>query len=167
MKKEYNIALLPADGIGPEVIDAGWQVLKAAADAFGFGLRYELFDWSCDYYLTHGRMMPADGIDKLRGFDAIYLGAVGWPSKVPDSVSLHGYVAYRDMQNPYVNLRLDARTFHALDKRSLARLDVSTERGGATLIGPLKAPTLSGGLILDRATIYRALGLGAAMRPAA
>ena len=71
-----------------------------------------------------------------------------------DSVSLHGYVAYRDMRNPYVNLRLDARTFHALDKRSLARLDVSTERGGATLIGPLKAPTLSGGLILDRATIY-------------
>ena len=87
--KTYNIALLPADGIGPEVIDAGWDVLKAAASRFGFGLKSERFDWSCDYYMKHKRMMPADGIDQLRGFDSIYLGAVGWPAKVPDSVSLH------------------------------------------------------------------------------
>jgi tartrate dehydrogenase/decarboxylase/D-malate dehydrogenase len=87
--KTYNIALLPADGIGPEVIEAGWNVLKAAGSKFGFGLKSELFDWSCDYYLKHKRMMPADGIDQLRAFDSIYLGAVGWPAKVPDSVSLH------------------------------------------------------------------------------
>jgi len=71
-----------------------------------------------------------------------------------DSMSLRGYIAYRDLQNPYVYLQLDARTFHALDKRTLAKLDVSTERSGATLIGPRKAPRLSGGLIVDRATIY-------------
>ena len=87
--KSYNIALLPADGIGPEVIDAGWAVLNAAASKFGFDLKSERFDWSCDYYLKHGRMMPADGIDTLRAFDSIYLGAVGWPAKVPDAVSLH------------------------------------------------------------------------------
>jgi tartrate dehydrogenase/decarboxylase/D-malate dehydrogenase len=87
--KTYNVALLPADGIGPEVISAGWDVMKAAASKFGFELKSETFDWSCDYYLKHKRMMPADGIDQLRAFDAVYLGAVGWPAKVPDSVSLH------------------------------------------------------------------------------
>ena len=85
----YRIALIPADGIGPEVIDAGWHVLQAAARKHGFALQGETFPWSCAYYLETGRMMPADGIDTLRQFDAIYLGAVGWPAKVPDSVSLH------------------------------------------------------------------------------
>ncbi|HEU0201902.1 MAG TPA: tartrate dehydrogenase [Burkholderiaceae bacterium] len=87
--KSYNIASIPADGIGPEVIDAAWKVLRAAAAKFGFRLRNETFPWSCDFYLKTGRMMPADGIDTLRKFDAILLGAVGWPAKVPDSVSLH------------------------------------------------------------------------------
>jgi tartrate dehydrogenase/decarboxylase/D-malate dehydrogenase len=85
----YRIALIPADGIGPEVIDAGWLVLQAAAQRHGFALQGESFPWSCEYYLRTGRMMPADGIDTLRRFDAIYLGAVGWPARVPDSVSLH------------------------------------------------------------------------------
>ena len=85
--KEYNIALIPGDGIGGDVIDEGMRVVCAAADAFGFGVRSESFPWSCAYYQEHGRMMPADGLDTLRGFDAIYLGAVGWPT-VPDHISL-------------------------------------------------------------------------------
>lgn len=83
----YNIALIPGDGIGADVIDEGMRVVRAAADAFGFGVQAESFPWGCAYYLEHGRMMPADGLDTLRDFDAIYLGAVGWPT-VPDHISL-------------------------------------------------------------------------------
>jgi tartrate dehydrogenase/decarboxylase/D-malate dehydrogenase len=104
--KTYDIALIPADGIGPEVIDASYPVLQRAASRFGFGLRAEAFPWSCDYYLKHGRMMPADGLQSLRGFDAIYLGAVGWPAKVPDNVSLHELLLpIRKEFDQYVNLR--------------------------------------------------------------
>jgi tartrate dehydrogenase/decarboxylase / D-malate dehydrogenase len=86
----YKIALLPGDGIGPDVTNAAWVVLEKAADIGGFSLAATSYPWSCDYYLQHGTMMPADGIDTLKSFDAILLGAVGWPAKVPDSVSLHG-----------------------------------------------------------------------------
>ena len=85
--KKYNIALIPGDGIGGDVIDEGMRVVNAAANVFGFGVRSESFPWSCAYYQEHGQMMPSDGLDTLRGFDAIYLGAVGWPT-VPDHISL-------------------------------------------------------------------------------
>ncbi|MDQ2695017.1 MAG: tartrate dehydrogenase [Pseudomonadota bacterium] len=104
--KTYRIALIPGDGIGGEVIDAGWRVLQAAAGRHGFGLESESFPWSCDYCLQTGRMMPADGLDTLRRFDAVYLGAVGWPEKVPDSVSLHGLLLpIRKGFDLYVNAR--------------------------------------------------------------
>jgi translocation and assembly module TamB len=80
---------------------------------------------------------------------------VGWSGTSPtDSVSLKGYVAYREIDNPYVDLTLQARTFHALDKRSLARLDISTERDGLRLRGQLRGATLRGGIVVDRGTIY-------------
>ncbi|MGH9354758.1 MAG: tartrate dehydrogenase [Terriglobia bacterium] len=85
--KTYRIALLPGDGIGKEVVPAAVRVLEAAAS--GFSLSFQSFDWSCDYYHRTGRMMPADGIDQIRPFDAVLLGAVGHPS-VPDHVSLRG-----------------------------------------------------------------------------
>ena len=88
--KSYQVALIPGDGIGVDVTDAAWQVLEHSAAKFDFSLSGECFPWSCEYYLEHGEMMPKDGIDKLRQFDAVLLGAVGWPEKVPDSVSLHG-----------------------------------------------------------------------------
>jgi tartrate dehydrogenase/decarboxylase / D-malate dehydrogenase len=83
----YNVALIPGDGIGADVIDEGMRVVRAAAAVFGFTIAAESFPWSCAYYLEHGQMMPAGGLDTLRDFDAIYLGAVGWPT-VPDHISL-------------------------------------------------------------------------------
>src|SRR5258706_1520509 len=88
--KTYNIAAIPGDGIGTEVIAAGIQVLESLAKCDGgFALRFEHFDWGSDYYLKHGAMMPADGLDRLKPFDAIYFGAVG-SKEVPDHISLWG-----------------------------------------------------------------------------
>lgn len=103
---EYRLALIPGDGIGTEVTDAAMRVTSAAAARFGFGLSSETFPWSCDHYRTTGEMMPGDGIEILRGFDAILLGAVGWPASVPDSVSLHGLLLpIRKAFNQYANIR--------------------------------------------------------------
>jgi tartrate dehydrogenase/decarboxylase / D-malate dehydrogenase len=88
--REFSIAAIPADGIGPEVISAGTQVLAALAQRVGdVAFHVETFDWGSDYYKRHGTMMPADGLDRLRRFDAIYFGAVGAPD-VPDHVTLWG-----------------------------------------------------------------------------
>lgn len=89
--KEYKIAVIPGDGIGQEVTPEGVRVLEAVSEVTGdFKLKYEYFPWGCDYYLKNGSMMPSNGIDILRSFDAIYFGAVGLPAQVPDHVSLHG-----------------------------------------------------------------------------
>ncbi|MEO2038439.1 MAG: isocitrate/isopropylmalate family dehydrogenase, partial [Martelella sp.] len=104
--KHYRLALIPGDGIGVDVTAAAMTVLHAAADKSGFTLETESFPWSCEYYLETGRMMPEDGIETLRGFDAIYLGAVGWPDTVPDSVSLHGLLLpIRKAFRQYANIR--------------------------------------------------------------
>ncbi|MVA12315.1 tartrate dehydrogenase [Agrobacterium vitis] len=88
--REYKIAAIPADGIGPEVIAAGLQVLEALEQRSGdFKIHTETFDWGSDYYKKHGVMMPADGLDKLKKFDAIFFGAVGAPD-VPDHITLWG-----------------------------------------------------------------------------
>jgi len=86
----YKVAVIPGDGIGVDVIKAAWQVLEQSAKVHQFTLEGEWFPWSCNYYLEHGEMMPKDGIATLRQFNAILLGAVGWPQRVPDNVSLHG-----------------------------------------------------------------------------
>ncbi|MEI4472843.1 tartrate dehydrogenase [Frigidibacter sp. MR17.24] len=102
----HRIALIPGDGIGVDVTAATMQVLAAAAARFGFALATETFPWSCQTYLDTGAMMPADGIARLRGFDAIYLGAVGWPETVPDAVSLHGLLLpLRKAFDQYANIR--------------------------------------------------------------
>jgi tartrate dehydrogenase/decarboxylase/D-malate dehydrogenase len=84
----YRIALLPGDGIGTEVLESAWPVLQALAKQYDFTLEGAWLPWSCEYYRTHGRMMPADGVEQLKAFDAIYLGAVGLPKQVPDHISL-------------------------------------------------------------------------------
>ncbi|HGH5396235.1 TPA: tartrate dehydrogenase [Raoultella planticola] len=88
--KNYAIAAIPADGIGPEVISAGVEVLHAVAKRQGdiqFSVR--TFEWGSDYYKAHGVMMPEDGLQQLKPFDAIYFGAVGAPD-VPDHITLWG-----------------------------------------------------------------------------
>jgi tartrate dehydrogenase/decarboxylase / D-malate dehydrogenase len=102
----YHIAVIPGDGVGKEVMPEGLKALDAAAHVTGaFQLTYEHFPWGCDYYLTHGRMMPADGLLTLRGFDAIYFGAVGWPT-VPDPISLRGLrLAICQSFEQYANIR--------------------------------------------------------------
>ncbi|WP_029030181.1 tartrate dehydrogenase [Salinarimonas rosea] len=88
--RRYRIAAIPADGIGPEVIAAGLEVLEALETrGLGFSLDVTHFDWGSDYYRANGRMMPEDGPERLKGFDAIYFGAVGAPD-VPDHVTLWG-----------------------------------------------------------------------------
>jgi len=104
--KTYRVALIPGDGIGKEVIPAGVKVLEAAAARAGsFTLSFEPFDWGCEYYLRAGRMMPEDGLEQLRPFDAIYLGAIGYPT-VPDHISLRELLLrIRFGFDLYVNLR--------------------------------------------------------------
>ncbi|MEP7456351.1 tartrate dehydrogenase [Phyllobacterium sp. SB3] len=104
--KTYDIAMIGGDGIGPEVIESSWPIFQTAAKNHGVALKSQSFEWSCDYYIKTGRMMPEDGIEILRPFDAILLGAVGWPAKVPDSVSLHGLLLpIRKAFDLYVNAR--------------------------------------------------------------
>ncbi|ASP54535.1 tartrate dehydrogenase [Sinorhizobium meliloti] len=104
--KSYSIALIPGDGIGQEVTDAAWQVLSTVARHSGFTLTGTSFPWSCAFYKETGAMMPADGIEALRPFDAILLGSVGWPAEVPDSISLHGLLLpIRKAFVQYANIR--------------------------------------------------------------
>ena len=104
--KSYSIALIPGDGIGRDVTAAAWAVLETAARNFGFALAGTEFPWSCRFFKETGRMLPEDGIETLRGFDAILLGAVGWPAEVPDSVSLHGLLLpIRKAFVQYANIR--------------------------------------------------------------
>ena len=87
--RRHRIAAIPADGIGPEVIDAGLEVLEALAGRAGFALDVDRYDWGSDRYRRTGAMMPADGLAHLRQADAIYFGAVGAPD-IPDHVTLWG-----------------------------------------------------------------------------
>src|SRR5271155_5769060 len=103
--KTFNIAVIPGDGIGKEVVPEGLRVLEAAGKRFGFQFAWHPFDWSCETYVATGRMMPEDGIEQLRPFDAIFLGAVGHPN-VPDHVSLWGLlIPIRRSFRQYVNVR--------------------------------------------------------------
>lgn len=105
MTRHHRIAVIPGDGIGNEVVPAGQEVLEAAARKHGFSLDWQHFDWSCERYARTGSMMPEDGLDLLRAFDAIFLGAVGYPG-VPDHVSLWGLLLpIRRGFQQYVNLR--------------------------------------------------------------
>jgi tartrate dehydrogenase/decarboxylase/D-malate dehydrogenase len=100
-----NIALIPGDGIGREVVPEGVRVLEALAARYGFEIKFDAFPYGCQYYLKHGVMMPVDGLKRLSGFDAILLGAVGAPG-VADHVSLWGLlIPIRREFQQYVNLR--------------------------------------------------------------
>jgi tartrate dehydrogenase/decarboxylase/D-malate dehydrogenase len=104
-KRKYRIALIPGDGIGHEVVPAAAAVLEKVGGRFGFDFHWAEFDWSCERYTKHGQMMPDDGVDQLRDFDAIFLGAVGYPG-VADHISLWGLlVPIRRAFDQYANVR--------------------------------------------------------------
>jgi tartrate dehydrogenase/decarboxylase / D-malate dehydrogenase len=102
-----RIAVIPGDGIGKEVMPEGIRVMEAAATKFGIDLQFDHFDFaSWDYFEKHGKMMPDNWKDQIGGYDAIYFGAVGWPEKIPDHVSLWGsLILFRREFDQYINLR--------------------------------------------------------------
>jgi tartrate dehydrogenase/decarboxylase/D-malate dehydrogenase len=105
MANKYRVAVIAGDGIGREVVPEGIIAMEAAARRYGFALEWREFDWSCETYAKTGRMMPEDGLDQLRSFDAVFLGAVGYPG-VPDHVSLWGLlIPLRRNFQQYINLR--------------------------------------------------------------
>ena len=106
-KKRYRLAVIPGDGIGKEVMTEGVRVLETAASKFGFDLQLDHFDFSSyDYYAKHGRMLPEDWKARIGSHDAIFFGAVGWPEKIPDHISLWGsLLQFRREFDQYINLR--------------------------------------------------------------
>ena len=107
MSRTYRIAVIPGDGIGKETTPEGVRVLEKAAKKYGFELKADWFDFSSyDYYEKHGRMMPEDWKERIGGHDAIFFGAVGWPEKIPDHVSLwNSLLLFRRDFDQFVNLR--------------------------------------------------------------
>ena len=102
---KHRIAVIPGDGIGKEVVPEGLRVLDAAARKYGLDFSFDHYDWSCETYKKTGRMMPEDGLDRLKGADSIFLGAVGFPG-VADHVSLWGLlIPIRRQFEQYINLR--------------------------------------------------------------
>ena len=109
--KTHRVALYPGDGIGPEVTDAAAAVLAATQKKSGiFDLAFERFDWGMPHFENHGRVAPDDFLSTLRGFDAIFLGAVGWPARLPDHITLTPLIRLRQAFDLYACVR-PARTF--------------------------------------------------------
>jgi tartrate dehydrogenase/decarboxylase/D-malate dehydrogenase len=109
--KTYRVALYPGDGIGPEVLDAAVTVLGAVQkQSDKFSLEYERFDWGMPHYDRHGRVAPDDFLVTLQRFDAIFLGAVGWPARLPDHITLAPLIKLRQAFDLYACTR-PARTF--------------------------------------------------------
>jgi len=103
--KSYDIAIIPGDGVGAEVADEANKILQAVSQKYGFGVKAESFEWSCNYYLKHKKMMPDDALETLKDFDAMFLGCVGDINKVPDHISLILILSIRKSFDQYVNLR--------------------------------------------------------------
>ncbi len=101
----HRIAVIAGDGIGKEVMPEGMRAVESAGARHGVSFEWVEFSWSCEVYANTGRMMPEDGLEQLRAFDAIYLGAVGWPG-VPDHISLWGLlIPIRRAMDQYANIR--------------------------------------------------------------
>src|SRR5215510_10548353 len=103
--KTHKIATIAGDGIGKEVIPVGLAAIEAAVKNTGISIQWTELPWGCDYYLSHGRMMDADGFERAAKFDAIYLGAIGSP-QVPDHIAVWDLLLpLRQRFQQYVNLR--------------------------------------------------------------
>jgi 3-isopropylmalate dehydrogenase len=104
-KKNYNIAVLPGDGTGPEVVNEGVKVLKAVASKFGIKFNFEWYDFGGDRYLKTGEILPDSAVDELRKFDAIFLGAIGHPDVKPGILEKGILLKLRFDLDQYINLR--------------------------------------------------------------
>jgi tartrate dehydrogenase/decarboxylase/D-malate dehydrogenase len=102
---DYRIAVIPGDGVGPEVAAEATAVAEAAGKVYGFSVEFDTFDWSCQRYLDVGQMMPDDALSQIRDHDAIFLGCIGDAAKVPDHISLEALLRIRKGFDQYVNLR--------------------------------------------------------------
>lgn len=102
---DYRVAVIPGDGVGPEVATEAMAVAEAAGKAYGFEIEFRVFDWGCDRYLEAGQMMPDDALELLRPYDSIFLGCIGDVAKVPDHISLEALLRIRKGFDQYVNLR--------------------------------------------------------------
>ncbi|MGN9844313.1 tartrate dehydrogenase [Nonomuraea sp. H19] len=123
----HHIAVIPGDGIGLEVTPAALEVAQAAGRRHGFDFRFTEFDWSCERYRREGAMMPPDGLERLRGHDAIFLGAVG-AAGVPDHISLWGLlIPIRRAFRQYVNLR-PVRLFEGIESPVRSAIDLVVVR---------------------------------------
>ena len=159
---KYRIAVIPGDGIGPEILPAGAKVLSAAAEEFGFQLQYEEFPYGAGYYKQTGEFMPADGLDILSQFDAIYFGAVG-RSDVDDTLpakmctfkirkSFDQYVSYRPTRLlPGIRSPLANKTCKDID---FVVIRENTE-GEFVQVGGLVRPNFPDGFALDTSIFTR------------
>ena len=106
-KNKYNIAVIPGDGIGTEVMPEALKVLNIVSNKYGINLHFDHFDFSSyEYYSKHGQMMPDDWKKQIGEHDALFFGSVGWPDKIPDHISLWGsLLKFRREFDQYINLR--------------------------------------------------------------
>src|SRR3546814_11923615 len=126
--RKYRIAVIPGDDIGQEVIPEGQRAAEAVAGRHGFAIEWQPFDWSCQRYAETGRMMPEDGIAQVKEFDALYIGAVGFPG-VPDHVSPGGLlIPLRRELDLYANVR-PVRLLNGMTSPLAGRGTAACERG--------------------------------------
>ncbi len=157
----YKIAVIPGDGIGTEIVPVGLRVLEAAAKKYEFTMNTTFFDWGAGYYLKHGEFMPANGLDQLKSFDAIYFGAVGLP-QVDDTLPAKDYTfKVRANFQQYVNFR-PVRTYPGVTRplRTEKEIDFVVIRenteGEFVQIGGQFMPNASNGYALDTSIFTRA-----------
>ncbi|MDA3949144.1 MAG: 3-isopropylmalate dehydrogenase [Spirochaeta sp.] len=103
--KQYRLAMIPGDGVGPEITKEAERVMDAITKKYSIKFDTTWYDWSCDYYLKNGEMMPENGLEILKPYDSIFLGCIGDANKVADHVSLTMLLAIRKGFDQYVNVR--------------------------------------------------------------
>ncbi len=158
--KNYNIAVVPGDGIGNEIVPEGYKVLEAVAAKHGFGITSEVFDWGAGYYLKNGNFLPDDGINTLKAFDAVYFGSVGLP-EVDDTLPAKDYTfKVRTHFDQYVNYR-PVRTYPGVQRplRSEKHIDFVIVRenteGEFVQVGSQYLPDSENGMGVDTSIFTR------------
>ena len=158
--KNYNIAVVPGDGIGNEIVPEGYRVLEAVAKKHNFGITSKTFDWGAGYYLKHNQFLPNDGLETLKEFDAVYFGSVGLPA-VDDTLPAKDYTfKVRTSFNQYVNYR-PVRTYPGVTRplRTEKHIDFVIVRenteGEFVQMGGQYLPDEANGMGLDTSVFTR------------